>query len=374
MMSSSTTSKLHLGGLFLLVLTFTATAQVGFKCGSSSTKSRCQALVGYVSRNATTLSNITTLFGLKDLHSLLGANSLPLNTTANRAVAANQTIKIPITCSCINGTGTSDRGPIYKVKAGDGLDHIARNIFSLLVTYQQIAAANEIPDPDVIEIGQTLRIPLPCSCDAVEGAQVVHYGHVVAPESSVEMIAGEFGTTPETLLKLNGLANPKALKAESVLDVPLRACTSRVSNTSPDYPLLVSNGTYTFTANNCVQCKCDSSKNNGTLQCEPSPPEIKVHTWSQCPSMQCGGSHNLTLGKSSSSSSSSSSNSCDVTTCAYTGYTATAISTVLANESTCPVGTPQASSPPSDATKISLQQSKFLWLLNLALILCALLW
>lgn len=39
------------------------------------------------------------------------------------------------------------------------------------------------------------------------------------------------------------------------------ACTSMISNTSLDYPLLVPNGTYVFTAANCVMCKCDAANN-----------------------------------------------------------------------------------------------------------------
>ena len=40
------------------------------------------------------------------------------------------------------------------------------------------------------------------------------------------------------------------------------ACTSMVANNnSLDYPLLVANGTYVYTANSCVMCKCDSANN-----------------------------------------------------------------------------------------------------------------
>ncbi|KAL6965163.1 hypothetical protein U1Q18_036218 [Sarracenia purpurea var. burkii] len=110
-----------------------------------------------------------------------------------------------------------------------------------------------------------------------------------------------------------------------VLDVPLKACTSLVSNSSLDYPFLVSNGTYTFTAGNCVKCKCDAA-NNWTLQCEPS--QIKSSIWTTCPSMQCEGAGNLYIGNTSSTS-------CNRTTCAYAGYNNQTIFTTLALESTC---------------------------------------
>ena len=102
----------------------------------------------------------------------------------------------------------------------DGLFHIAAEIFSRLVTFPEIAKFNNIPDPNNITVGQVLRIPLPCSCDEVDGVKVVHYAHVVQPGSSVDQIATEFGTTTPILLKLNGMTNATDLQAYQVLDVP----------------------------------------------------------------------------------------------------------------------------------------------------------
>ncbi|RZC45707.1 hypothetical protein C5167_038664 [Papaver somniferum] len=269
---------------------------LGFTCKSNTT-SKCKSLAGYVSPNATTLSSIVSLFGITDFNSLLGANNLPLRTKPSKSVAAKDTIKIPFTCSCKNGTGISDKGPIYKVQSGDSLYHIATVLFGFLVTADEIAAVNNISNPDLIVVDQLLRIPLPCNCDDVEGNQVLHYAHKVSPNKSLEMIAKEFGTTEESLLTLNNLTDAKQLEAESILDVPLRVCTSMIRNTSADYPLLLSNGTYTFTANNCVKCSCDSSgkywetfqePKNWTLYCEEaSPQKVKVSNWKECPTTEC---------------------------------------------------------------------------------------
>lgn len=226
------------------------------------------------------------------------------------------------------------------MKKGDGLDFIARNIFSNLMTYQQIASVNNIPDPNLIDVGQQLVIPLPCSCDDVDGMKVVHYGYVVPSGSSVSRIASDYDTTEQTLLRLNGLASANALKADSVIDVPLRACTSMISTTSLDASLLVPSGTYAFTANNCVQCKCDKA-NNLRLQCDPSPQGIRISNWSRCPSMQCEGNSSL------------SSTSCG---CAYMGYTNQTI--LVTYDSTCPAGTPS-----NDARKVGLQWLSWTWLL-----------
>ncbi|KAL2254942.1 UNVERIFIED_CONTAM: LysM domain-containing GPI-anchored protein 2 [Sesamum indicum] len=321
-MSSSNTlsfSTLMLFFFFFIIFSSNFTFAQPFRC--TSPRSTCKALVDYVSPNATTLSAITTLFTIKNLRTILGANNLPLSTPPTFPIAASQTIKIPFPCICTNGTGFSNHRPNYTVLPGDTLYHIAAEVFSGLVTYPQIQAVNNISDADLIEVGQTLWIPLPCSCDDVDGQKVVHYGHVVAPGSTVEGIAQQYNTSQDTLLRLNNLTGPQDLKAGAVLDVPLRACSSMVSNNSMDYPLLVPNDTYVFTATNCIRCRCDAAL-NWMLQCEPS--QIN----SSCPAIRCEGAENFYLGNTTTSG-------CNRTTCAYAGYNQT-ILTTAALESTCP--------------------------------------
>lgn len=162
------------------------------------------------------------LFDVKHLLSFLGANNFPMNTSSSFSLPASQKIKIPFNCKCENGTGLSDKRPIYKVQSGNTLDRIAEITFARLVTSLQIAAANGIPDPNKIEVGQELWIPLPCSCDDVEGNKVVHYGHLVESGSSVSAIATRFNVSEATILKLNGIADARDLKASQVLDIPLK--------------------------------------------------------------------------------------------------------------------------------------------------------
>ncbi|KAJ8629279.1 hypothetical protein MRB53_022602 [Persea americana] len=207
--------------LLLIFSFFLSATSASFRC---TTRPTCQGMIGYVSPNTTTLSSIKDLFGLEEAYSLLAANSWP-TSDSNRSIRAGSTVRIPFPCSCSSGTGTSDRTPYYTSKKGDqGLDYIARTIFREFVTYREIAAANNISDPDVIDVGQKLWIPLPCSCDDVDGARVVHYGHAVAKGSSVSQIAGEFGTTESTLMALNNgsITDPEDLQSGEILDVPLK--------------------------------------------------------------------------------------------------------------------------------------------------------
>lgn len=334
-----TAAVLTVLSLYAATVTPPATAQSSSSFNCTSTGATCNGLVGYVSPNATTLSHIKTLFGIKNLRNLLGANNLPLSTLSSYPVAANQTLQIPFQCQCSNGTGLPrNRRPIYRVVSGDGLDHIAAEVFGRLVTYQQIQAVNNISNANLITIGEELWIPLPCSCDELKGERVVHYGLVVEAGTTVEEIAQKYNTTQDTLLALNGLASPKDLLAGVVLDVPLKACTSMVGNNSFDYPLLVSNGTSVFTAGNCVMCTCDAA-NNWTLKCVPS--QVKSNLWTTCPSLQCEGAESLYIGNITTSS-------CNRTSCAYAGYNNQTIFTTVSSVSTCPVTA-------NNAPKLSLQ-------------------
>ncbi|KAL5984198.1 hypothetical protein ACLOJK_018302 [Asimina triloba] len=205
--------------LSLLLLSISTTVHCSFACLSNTT---CQSFVGYVPINKTTLSDIQSLFSLDSLASLLGANALPLSTPSNYTFPRLSTVRVPIPCKCTGGSGVSDRKPIYTVRPDDGLYFIATFVFSKLLRYPEIVQANNIPNENNITVGQKLWIPLPCSCDPIDGTVIVaHYAHVVKSGSTVEEIAAEFGSTETTLLKLNNMTDPKDLKADQAFDVPL---------------------------------------------------------------------------------------------------------------------------------------------------------
>ncbi|KAG6524340.1 hypothetical protein ZIOFF_014246 [Zingiber officinale] len=291
--------------LLLLVvgLAATSTATATFTCNSNAT---CRSLVGFHPSTLTTYGAIADLFQV-DLPSLLGANDHPAGTPSVGAVQSGALVLVPIRCRCLNGTGRSDRTPLYTVQAGDvGLLNITAVWFGNLTTYQDIAAVNGLPNANNIEVGQSLWIPLPCSCDEVGGEETVHLAHMVDPGSSVDAIATEFGTTPETIISLNGNLDPTQLQAYQILDVPLRACSSSISNTSLDYGLRLANHSYVPTAGGCVACSCSAA----TYRLECSQSGVS----SVCPSpATCR--PNFFIGNTTSTSG------CTANTCAYAGYT-----------------------------------------------------
>lgn len=48
----------------------------------------------------------------------------------------------------------------YKIKSGDNLSHIAKRFYADAGKYQAIAKANGISDPNKIQVGQELKLPL----------------------------------------------------------------------------------------------------------------------------------------------------------------------------------------------------------------------
>lgn len=209
--------------LLLSSLFFSADSSAAaiFTCNVSA-NATCRGLAGYVVPNATTYDHIRSLFQVDSLASLLGANNKSLSTPATQPVPANSIIFVPFPCRCANDTGKSDGVPIYTVTANDsGLDAIARYTFDQFVNYTEIGDANNLPNYN-ITAGQKLYIPLPCSCDPVQGTTVAHLAHVVASGSTLSVIAEEFGTDVNTLLQLNGNFDPRTLQAGQTLDVPLK--------------------------------------------------------------------------------------------------------------------------------------------------------
>ncbi|OEL27190.1 Chitin elicitor-binding protein [Dichanthelium oligosanthes] len=312
-----------------LLLFFAApTSAANFTCTTPG--ATCQSAIGYAVPNATTYGELVARFNTTTtLPELLGANNLPADTSPSAPIAAKATVRIPFRCRCgSNNVGQSADGPIYVVQPQDGLYAISHNVFDDFVTYPEVAAANNITDPNRIDVGQKLTIPLPCTCDQVGGATVMHFAYSVAKGDDTSGIAAKFGVNADTLLSLNKITDPKSLKQGQILDVPLPVCYSSISETSPDHNLLVPNGTYALTAQDCIKCSC-SANNYQQLNCTPVQDR-------RCPAPQtCDGG--LKLGSPTNGTG------CDSKICAYSGYsntTSLSIHTALvpANQTQCQKG------------------------------------
>ena len=93
---------------------------------------------------------------------------------------------------------------VYTVKSGDTLAKIANKYDT---TYQTLASYNGISNPNVIHVGQKIKIP---------GAEV----YVVKAGDTLSKIAAKYNTTYQKLAEYNGIANPNLISVGQHIKIP----------------------------------------------------------------------------------------------------------------------------------------------------------
>ncbi len=101
--------------------------------------------------------------------------------------------------------GSAEHWRTYTVRPGDTLWAIARRYGT---TVEALVQANGIADPNLIYVGQVLRVP----------AAAVTY--TVRPGDTLWAIARRYGTTVEALVQANGIADPNLIYVGQVLRIP----------------------------------------------------------------------------------------------------------------------------------------------------------
>jgi putative chitinase len=90
----------------------------------------------------------------------------------------------------------------HTVKSGETLSSIARRYGT---TWQAIAKANNLSNPNNIYVGQKLKIPS-ASGDSSGGTTGCRYRHTVKTGEWVWQIARDYGVSPYDILAANGLS------------------------------------------------------------------------------------------------------------------------------------------------------------------------
>jgi len=107
---------------------------------------------------------------------------------------------------------------IYKVVSGDNLTKIAK---ANNTTVNELVQINGIKNPNLIYVGQEIKIPVAEAAPAAPAAaSYATTTYKIKPGDNLTKIAKEFGTTVEELVKLNNIANPNLIIAGADLIVP----------------------------------------------------------------------------------------------------------------------------------------------------------
>ncbi|WVZ18733.1 hypothetical protein V8G54_006055 [Vigna mungo] len=340
------------GTLFLSLLLQAVCKSTIEPCSNSDS---CNALLGYTLYTDLKVSEVASLFQIDPI-ALLTANAIDISypDVEHHILPSKLFLKIPISCSCVDGIRKSV-ATNYKTRPSDTLSSIADSVYGGLVSSDQLSEANSIPDPSVLDVGQNLVVPLPCTCfnGSDNSLPAIYLSYVVRPVDSLAAIAARYFTTLTDLMNVNAMGST-AINDGDILAVPIpgndlmlaflsfsffslqfiisvqfltlslslslsrvAACASSFPKSASDFGLLVPNGSYAITAGHCVQCSC--GPRNLNLYCMPASLAVS------CSSMQCKGS-NLMLGNVTVQQTSG---GCNVTSCNYDGIVNGTIATML---------------------------------------------
>jgi LysM repeat protein len=103
----------------------------------------------------------------------------------------------------------------YRVLSGDTLASIARKFG---VTTTALQTLNKITDPRLLQVGQLLRIPVISSTTSAPAIAPKTY--TVLSGETLFSIARKLGVTSTALAELNGITNPNLIRVGQVLKVP----------------------------------------------------------------------------------------------------------------------------------------------------------
>ncbi|XP_050257877.1 lysM domain-containing GPI-anchored protein 1-like [Quercus robur] len=273
-------------------------------CSSSDS---CTSLLSYILPWDSKISEIASRFQV-NISDILAANSInpEIPSLGNQILRANSHVKVPISCPCVDGIRRS-MSTTYRVQEADTAESVSHG-YGGIVSAEQITIVNGINASNPLLNRQSLVIPLPCTCfnNSNNGVTTVYMSYVVQSGENLSSIGLEFGTTVMDLKAINGLGQP-VIDQGDILAIPISACSSKNLNWYNE-SLIVPNGSYALTANNCIKCNCGASDFN--LQCFPSGIAVP------CSHLQCKGS-NLFVGDAYVNQTAA---GCNVSTCMYRGH------------------------------------------------------
>jgi LysM repeat protein len=161
-----------------------------------------------------------------------GSQSSASQATVSAAGAATPKPAPSQTTVSAPAAQVSGQGTVYTVQLGDTLGAIAKQFG---VTTKAIIELNSLTNPDVLMVGQELKIPGPQAASEQGGSGEAAGGvYIVSQGDTLGSIAKRFGVSVAELQELNDIADPDQIFVGQELRIPNSAAESPATPTSSE--------------------------------------------------------------------------------------------------------------------------------------------
>jgi len=166
--------------------------------------------------------------GLSSTVTTAGSQSTPAPPVPSGAATTKPT---PV-ATAVSGSATrvAGQGTVYTVQLGDTLGSIAKQFG---VTADSIIQSNSLTNPDVLMVGQELKIPGQQAVSTESGSeQAAEDTYVVSQGDTLGTIAKRLGVSVADLQELNDIADPNQIFVGQELRIPTTASGSEETETT----------------------------------------------------------------------------------------------------------------------------------------------
>lgn len=177
--------------------------------GNRNVESNKAGAIYYTVQAGDTLSGIAQKFGTT-VSQLVSIN----NISNPNLIYVGQVLKIYP--STLINQRNKDFNSTYVVQSGDTLSGIAQKFDT---TVGELVELNDIRNPNLIYVGQVLKIPTINGSNTSSGSNVYNETYTVQQGETLSQIAQRFGTTVSYLALINGISNPNLIYPGQVLKI-----------------------------------------------------------------------------------------------------------------------------------------------------------
>lgn len=220
-----------------------ASASTNTFSGQTSQNTSSTSATTYTVKSGDTLSGIANQF------STTTSTLTKLNQLTNpNLIYVGQVLKLKATTTSTttktSSNTTSTSASTYTVKSGDTLSSIAT---SHNTTYEKLATLNNLTNPNLIYVGQTLKLAnsssSPAKTSTTTKATTTQGTYTVKSGDTLSGIASAHGTSYEALAKVNGISNPNMIYVGQTLKLSGTTTSNVTTKTST-----TASGAYTVTS------------------------------------------------------------------------------------------------------------------------------